>query len=186
MALVGRESCPVRRGSLVVAGALLVAGCGGGDGTTPPRSEVPATITVTSAAFADGQQIPREYTCHGAGVAPEVAWRGVPGRATSLALVVSDPDAPSGTFIHWVLYDLPPRDGRLVGSRAPAGAHEAENSRGAAGWTPPCPPSGTHHYLFTLYALDGEPGGGSAQDILDQIGRSTLARGQLTGLVPAD
>jgi Raf kinase inhibitor-like YbhB/YbcL family protein len=175
----------VRTGLLVVAGAVLVAGCGGGDGTTPPQPEVAATITVTSPAFADGQQIPRENTCHGAGTAPDVAWRGAPAEATSLALVVSDPDAPSGTFIHWVVYDLPPGDGRLVAGRAPAGAHEADNSRGTAGWTPPCPPSGTHHYLFTLYALSSQPSGGSAQDVLDQIGRSTLARGRLTGLVSA-
>jgi Raf kinase inhibitor-like YbhB/YbcL family protein len=176
----------VRAGLLVVAGALLVAGCGGGDAaTTPPPSAASATITVTSPVFADGQQIPRDYTCHGTGAAPELAWRGVPAQAASLALVVSDPDAPSGTFIHWVLYDLPPRDGLLVAGRAPAGAHEADNSGGTAGWTPPCPPSGTHHYHFTVYALTGEPGGGSAQDVLDQIGRSTLARGELTGLVSA-
>jgi Raf kinase inhibitor-like YbhB/YbcL family protein len=150
-----------------------------------PEPHAADTIVVTTPAFDDGQSIPRQYTCHGSAGTPELTWRGVPAGTTSLALVVSDPDAPGGTFIHWLLYDLPPRDGRLAAGRPPAGAREANNSGGKKGWYPPCPPSGTHHYLFTVYALSDEVRGRSTQDILDDIGRRTLARGTLTGLVTA-
>ena len=143
------------------------------------------TIIVTSPAFGDGQPIPRQYTCHGTGGSPELAWRGGPDGAQSLALVVSDPDAPRGTFIHWLLYDLPPGDGGLAPGKAPAGAREADNSGGKKGWYPPCPPSGTHRYLFTVYALSERVSGRSTQDILDDIGRKAMARGTLTGVVTA-
>jgi Raf kinase inhibitor-like YbhB/YbcL family protein len=174
------------RARRLVAGALLVAGCSGGEAMKPPEPDVAATITVTSPAFDDASPIPREYTCHGGGRPPELAWRGVPDEARSLALVVSDPDAPAGTFIHWLLYDLPPRDGRLVSGQPPAGAREADNSGGKKGWYPPCPPRGTHRYLFTVYALNDQVGGRSTQDLLDEIGRTALARGALTGLVAAE
>ena len=94
-----------------------------------------------------------------------------------------DPDAPGGTFVHWVLYGLPPRDGQLAGDQPPAGTSEADNSGGDPGWTPPCPPSGTHHYHFTVYALSGRPSGSSTQDLLDSIGALTRARGEITGTV---
>jgi Raf kinase inhibitor-like YbhB/YbcL family protein len=176
----------VRRGVLLAVGALLVAGCGGGGGE---RADAPApsggagTITVTSSAFGNDKPIPREFTCKGGGAAPELAWRGVPPGARSVALVVTDPDAPGGTFVHWVLYGLPPRDGQLAGDQPPAGAREADNSRGEPGWTSPCPPSGTHHYHFTVYALSGQPTGSSTRDVLASIGGMVLARGELTGLV---
>lgn len=177
----------MRKAVLVAAGTLLVAGCGGGGdrADAPAPSGAPQTITVTSSAFTDGRPIPREFTCTGGGAAPELAWRGVPAGAASVALVVTDPDAPGGTFVHWVLYGLPPRDGQLAGDRPPAGASEADNSGGDKGWTPPCPPSGTHHYHFTVYALSGRPSGSSTQDVLDSIGGMTLARGELTGVVSA-
>jgi len=150
-----------------------------------PEPDVPSTITVTSPAFADGQRIPADHTCRGAGRLPELAWRDVPAAAASLALVVSDPDAPKGTFIHWLLYDLPPGDGGVAPGRLPAGAKEGENSAGRTGWFPPCPPSGTHRYVFTLYALREPASGRSTQEILDGIERVAVARGTLTGLVPA-
>lgn len=168
-----------------VALVLILAGCGGGDSVQIPEPEVATSIVVTAPAFADGQAIPRQYTCKGTGESPELQWQRVPREAASLALVVSDPDAPGGTFVHWVLYDLPARDGGLASGGPPAGAREADNSGGKKGWYPPCPPSGTHHYVFTVYALDGEVGGGSTQKILDDIGRRAIARGELTGLVSA-
>ncbi len=167
-----------------VAGLALVAGCGGSGGGTAAPSAGPATIRVTSSAFAAGAPIPREFTCTGAGSAPELAWRGVPAAATSVALVVTDPDA-DGTFVHWVLYGLPPRDGQLAGDHPPAGATEGDNSAGRKGWTPPCPPSGTHHYHFGVYALSGRPSGRSTRDVLDSIAAMTTARGELVGLVSA-
>ena len=177
----------MRKAVLVAAGTLLLAGCGGGGdrADAPAPSGAPRTITVTSSAFTDSRPIPREFTCTGGGAAPELAWRGVPAGAASVALVVTDPDAPGGTFVHWVLYGLPPHDGQLAGDQPPAGAGEADNSGGQKGWTPPCPPSGTHHYHFTVYALSGRPSGSSTQDVLDSIGGMTLARGELTGVVSA-
>lgn len=143
------------------------------------------TIEVTSPAFSDGEQIPPAFTCKGDGGAPPLAWQGVPAEAASLALVVSDPDAPSGTFVHWVLYDLQASDGALPADEVPPGAREADNSAGERGWYPPCPPSGTHHYRFTVYAL-GEPlTEGRTQALLDEIGEVAVAQGTLTGLVSA-
>jgi Raf kinase inhibitor-like YbhB/YbcL family protein len=148
-----------------------------------PQASGPAVIRVVSDAFTDGGTIPRDYTCRGAGGFPAITWQGVPGTATSVALVVSDPDAPKGTFVHWVLYDLPGADGRIQAGTVPAGAREADNSAGKQGWFPPCPPSGTHHYVFTVYALDARVSGGSTQDVLDDIDRRAIASGTLTGLV---
>jgi Raf kinase inhibitor-like YbhB/YbcL family protein len=175
-----------------MAGALAVAGCGGGDGgdggdalsaAPPGRAQM---IAVISPAFGNDARIPVANTCRGDGAAPEIGWRGVPDGAESVALVVTDPDAPGGTFVHWVLYDLPPRDRQLgAGQEPPAGAKEAQNSGGGTGWTPPCPPSGTHHYQFTVYALNGEPSGDSTDALMADIGRKTIARGQLVGLVSA-
>jgi len=151
-----------------------------------PAHDAPDTIVVTAPAFDDGQPIPRQYTCRGSGESPELAWQGVPAEARSLALVVSDPDAPGGTFIHWLLYDLPPGQARLEAGHPPAGAREATNSGGKQGWYPPCPPSGTHHYQFTVYALNDKIHGNSTQELLDDIGRRALAHGTLTGLVTAE
>jgi Raf kinase inhibitor-like YbhB/YbcL family protein len=150
-----------------------------------PQSSAPASISVTSPAFGDGQTIPERYTCRGAGQSPPLRWSGVPAGSSSVALVVTDPDAPRGTFVHWVLYDLPGEDGELSAGQVPAGAQQGENSAGKSGWYPPCPPSGTHHYVFTVYALDGLPGPSSGQGLLDAIVKATGAVGTLTGTVAA-
>jgi Raf kinase inhibitor-like YbhB/YbcL family protein len=173
----------MRSGAAALLGLSVVAGCGGHEGASVPRSSAPATITVTSAAFADGATIPVRFTCRGAGGVPPLHWTGVPGEAQSVALVVSDPDAPGGTFLHRVAYDLPGGDVELRDGRLPPGAQEAQNSAGRSGWSPPCPPSGTHHYLFTVYALRGHVAGVSNAEVLDAIARQAIAKGQLTGTV---
>jgi Raf kinase inhibitor-like YbhB/YbcL family protein len=172
---------------LLVAGcALLLTGCGGDGSARVPEPDVASTITVSSPAFPDGGPIPAEYTCHGAGRSPQLTWKGVPAEAATLAVVVTDPDAPGGTFIHWLLYDLRSTESGLpAGTATPPGAKEAENSGGTSGWYPPCPPSGTHHYVFSVYALSRAATGRSTKDILDDLGRAALARGTLTGLVSA-
>jgi Raf kinase inhibitor-like YbhB/YbcL family protein len=182
----------VRAAWWVMAGALMVtiAGCGGDDDTAsaapPPGGGGTRTITVNSPQFQNNGTIPAANTCKGDGAAPEIGWRGVPAGAESVALVVTDPDAPGGTFVHWVLYDLPARDRQLgAGQEPPVGSHEAANSGGGTGWTPPCPPSGTHHYQFTVYALNAEPSGDSTGAIVDDITSKAFARGQLVGLVSA-
>jgi Raf kinase inhibitor-like YbhB/YbcL family protein len=165
--------------------AFVLTSCGDDQPLRPPPSVTGSAgaIGVTSPAFADGAAIPERFTCHGAGTAPDVAWRGVPDGTASVALVVSDPDAPDGTYVHWVVYDLPAADGVLNGGRVPGAAREAKNSGGDEGWTAPCPPSGTHRYVFTVYALRQQATGDSTQDLLDDIGRQALASGALTGLV---
>lgn len=108
--------------------------------------------------------VPTQYTCMGDGASPRITWSGVPEGTRSLALVVDDPDAPRGTFTHWLVYDIPP-DARSIDparpkqDRLPDGAKQGENDYHRVGWDGPCPPPGrAHRYRFTLYALDGELG----------------------------
>ena len=144
-----------------------------------------AALRVTSDAFADGGRIPAAYTCTGAGRVPTLAWSGDLGGAAALAVVVDDPDAPSGTFVHRVVLDLPATASGL-GADPPPGAHEAKNSAGRTGWTPPCPPSGTHHYRFTVYGLrtpTGLPDGVTAAEAIRAINARAVVQGRLVGLV---
>lgn len=187
---------------LVVAGLLAAAGCsgtpgpaaGGGAASSPsvPASsaspETAGSITVTSSAFADGAQIPSAHTCHGAGTPPPLGWSGIPSSASSIAVTVTDPDAPGGNFVHWALLGIPVTVDRLTGVTPPAGATALPNSAGGTGWTPPCPPSGTHHYLFTVYALDRPApaaGGAGTPEIIGTLAAQSVASGRLTGIVTA-
>jgi Raf kinase inhibitor-like YbhB/YbcL family protein len=116
------------------------------------RGEAAMSLELTSSAFADGGAIPRKYTCEGRDVSPPLAWSGVPPGAKSLALVVDDPDAPDPaapkmTWVHWVLYDIPP-------AGALADGKDGLNDWDRTGWGGPCPPIGRHRYFFKLYALD--------------------------------
>jgi len=105
-------------------------------------------FTLTSTAFAEGEAIPREFTCQGQNISPQLEWSGVPDGAESLVLFVDDPDAHG--YVHWVVLDLPGQDGTLPRDVA----HDAEwPKQGRGGWRGPCPPAGTHHYRFTLTAL---------------------------------
>lgn len=116
-----------------------------------PSSAVP--FGLTSAAFDEGSSIPREFTCDGADVSPPLSWTGVPEGTGALVLVVDDPDARG--FVHWIVLDLPAADGDLQRGVAPTAAspQQGRNDFGRAGWGGPCPPSGTHHYRFTLTAV---------------------------------
>lgn len=168
---------------MTVSCVVLVsaAGCGGAD---EPAAEVPESITVTSTAFQQDQAIPQQYTCDGAGVSPPLAWQGVPAEAKAVALVVDDPDAPSGTYVHWVVLDIPAGTASIEQGRSPAGARQADNSAGKAAYAGPCPPSGTHHYRFTVYALKEPTGlkdGAGTDEALVAVDKATIARGRLTG-----
>lgn len=119
------------------------------------------SLVIESSAFAEGGEIPREHTCEGRDVSPPLRWHGVPAGARSLALVVDDPDAPDPaapkrTWVHWVLYDLPPDCGGLPAgvTALPAGTRAGRNDWGRTGYGGPCPPIGRHRYFHRLYALD--------------------------------
>jgi Raf kinase inhibitor-like YbhB/YbcL family protein len=161
-----RRSCPF----ILLLGILVLAalGCEAGESPTattvapPPAAAKEGTATtfqLTSAAFAPGESIPLRYTCDGDDISPPLEWGDPPSGSQSFALIADDPDAPSGTWVHWVLYDLPatarglpeavPPDAELAD-----GGRHGKNSWKRLGYGGPCPPSGTHSYFFKLYALD--------------------------------
>jgi Raf kinase inhibitor-like YbhB/YbcL family protein len=113
-------------------------------------------MDLTSPDFEDSGEIPREHTCDGEGTAPELLWSGVPSGVVELALTCEDPDAPGGTFVHWVAWGIDPASGVLPPDGG-AGIRLGRNGFGELGFGGPCPPPGhgPHHYEFTLYALDG-------------------------------
>lgn len=119
-----------------------------------------ASLTVTSSAIQDGGQIPTAFTCNGGNTSPPLAWSGIPAGTKSLALIVEDPDAPGGPFIHWVAFNIPANSSGLgagIPNRAeiPSGGAQGINSFGQIGYGGPCPPRGpVHHYRFRLFALD--------------------------------
>lgn len=130
------------------------------------------SLALRSTAFAHGGEIPRLYTCDGRDIAPPLAWSGVPATAKSLVLIVDDPDAPDPaaprmTWVHWVVYNLPPGEGGLPeGGRLPPGARAGINDFGHTRYGGPCPPIGRHRYFFKLYALD---------EVLPDLGRASKA-----------
>lgn len=115
-----------------------------------------------SRAFEDGAPIPVRHTCSGDDVSPPLAWSGEPEGTRSFALVVEDPDAPRGTFVHWVLFDIPAHVHSLdegagvegLETSLPDGARQGMNDFRQSGWRGPCPPEGKHRYFFRLHALD--------------------------------
>jgi hypothetical protein len=184
-------------------GLLLLLACGGGDDdpttTAPIGSTTSAGMSdtgspgtthapeeggmgITSEAFEHEGTIPTRFTCDGENTSPELLLRGVPGGVMSLAIIVDDPDAPSGTFVHWVAYDIPPTDTIPEGSSP---GTTGRNSTGGTGYLGPCPPSGpAHRYFFTVYALDVTldlPGGADKEALLAAMEGHVLAEAALLG-----
>ena len=153
------------------------------------------SLTLTSPAFAEGGEIPARHTCEGDDLSPPLAWSAPPPGTASLALVVDDPDAPDPkapkmTWVHWVLYNLPPAAGSLpegAGREAalPAGTREGLNDWKRTGYEGPCPPVGRHRYFHKLHALDAvlpDLGRGATKARLEQAMRGhVLARAELVG-----
>jgi hypothetical protein len=147
------------------------------------------SIAVTSSAFTEGAWIPKKYTCDAEDISPDLKWSGVPSGAKSVALICDDPDAPVGTWVHWVLFNIP-ADVRSLPAGIPAdatlknGARHGQNDFRKLGYGGPCPPGGTHRYYFKIYALDTlltlESGSTKAQ-VLAAIKGHILAEGQLMG-----
>lgn len=114
-------------------------------------------MELSSPAFSHEGMIPSEYTCDGADRNPPLTIRNVPAKTGSLALIVDDPDAPRGTWVHWVVWDIGPGTTEIPSNSVPSGALQGRNDFGKKAYGGPCPPSGTHRYFFKLYALAASP-----------------------------
>jgi hypothetical protein len=134
-----------------------LTGCHGTGAAVTPAGR--SSMELTSSSFRDGR-LPNEFTCDGAGRSPQLAWAAPPATARSLALIVTDPDAPVGTFVHWVLFNVPAAQRELPAAlptleQLPDGSRQGRNDFGNIGYGGPCPPGhSTHRYIFDLYALD--------------------------------
>ncbi len=175
--------------ALVFALALFTTGNGACNSENPPSREGVAMVRVTSSAFSEGNLIPALYTCEGNDVSPPLKWSGVPAETKSIALTCTDPDAPRGTFVHWVLFNLPPStDGLPEGvtpDTVPQGAVNGTNDFPKLGYGGPCPPRGApHRYYFTVYALDtvlALAPGARLRDLTAAMEGHILAEGSLMG-----
>ena len=141
-------------------------------------------LRLTSPAFADDGPIPARYSCDGANVSPPLAWGGAPRETRAFAVLVSDPDARG--FVHWVAVDIPGTSAGLPEGASGSGraGREGRNDFGRPGWGGPCPPSGTHRYVFVLYALAAPldlAGAPSAAEVRGKLAGRTLAQARLTG-----
>jgi Raf kinase inhibitor-like YbhB/YbcL family protein len=176
----------MRRWVLVLtAGLAGLAACSSGGGEPRREPALSEVISVSSPAFGNGAAIPARFTCAGEDVSPPLRWTGVPQGAAEVALVVDDPDAPRGIYVHWVVVGIDPATGRLAEGTVPAGAAQLPNSAGKAAWTGPCPPGGpAHHYRFTVYALRQQPevaGDADPETSIEAIEAAATARGRLVG-----
>ncbi len=133
--------------------------------------------------FVDDGNIPSEFTCDGDDVSPQLSWEDVPEETKSFALRVTDPDCPGRTWIHWLVYDISKELREFVRGSLPKGAIEVENDFGKKSYGGPCPPSGTHRYFFTLYALDTEHLEGlNKRNFLDKVEEHAIQKAVIKGL----
>ncbi len=146
-------------------------------------------IKIMSSAFEDGGLIPARYTCDGADISVPLQWDAVPEGTKSIAIISDDPDAPMGTWVHWVLFNLP-AETRELSENVPAdetlanGAKQGISDFGRIGYGGPCPPSGTHRYFFRIYTLDVEidlPAGAKKKQLLEAMEGHILGQGRLIG-----
>jgi Raf kinase inhibitor-like YbhB/YbcL family protein len=182
--------------AVIVTGILMVS-CQAQDQSQPaadsskPEMEADSAmaLTISSSAFDEAGMIPKKYTCDSVNVSPPLSWSGVPDGAQSIALTCDDPDAPSKTWVHWVMYNIPPDTGSLTEGVPrdpvlPNGAVQAFTDFNLVGYGGPCPPSGTHRYYFKLYALDTKlelEGRVTKQVLLAAMEGHVLAEGVLMG-----
>lgn len=146
-------------------------------------------MNLTTTAFAPGGRIPLQYTCDGSDFSPDLEWQDPPQGVESFALIVDDPDAPRGAWVHWLVYNIPAPAFRLAAklpreAEHPSGLRQGLNSWGRIGYGGPCPPSGAHRYFFRLHALDAVldlPGGASRDEIEAAMAGHVLARAELMG-----
>jgi Raf kinase inhibitor-like YbhB/YbcL family protein len=147
-------------------------------------------LEVESPAFKEGGMIPVKYTCKGMNMSPAISWKGEPIGTKSFVIICNDPDAPVGNWIHWIVYNIPPGTNYIAGGFAKKakrkdGIRQAKTSFGTVGYGGPCPPSGTHRYFFSIYALniklDLDPEKTTYMDIVKVMQAHTLGFGQTMG-----
>jgi Raf kinase inhibitor-like YbhB/YbcL family protein len=176
---------------LGLAWLAIAVGCStvGRSGSTA-ESENGIQIQLSSTAFKEGGTIPGAYTCDGENISPPLSWANVPQATKSLALIVDDPDAPAGTWVHWVVFNLAPTMSSLSEGASSSGSQDTFGTAGMSsfrknGYGGPCPPKGKpHRYFFKLYALDtrlGLKSGASKADVEKGMQGHILAQGQLMG-----
>ena len=164
--------------------AALAAGCGGDDGEQGDAGKLPADparLHVSSSAFTEGSRLAQRYTCDGEGDEPAVQAGTVPPSTRELVLVVSDPDAPDGTYVHVTRFGL----SRFGDGSVDHGGQEGRNSSGSTGWTPPCPPEGdaAHRYVWSVYALrdpSGLKSGATPDEVTAALRQGVLANGTIS------
>ncbi|HEY3027874.1 MAG TPA: YbhB/YbcL family Raf kinase inhibitor-like protein [Pyrinomonadaceae bacterium] len=186
--------------SIAIAGltvSLLACSCAKRSQPVPNQTNVPTTnqnqattnIKVTSTAFKDREAIPSQYTCDGVNISPSLEWTPTPG-AKTLAIVCDDPDAPAGTWTHWLVYNLPGATMGLIENmpaqeKVGGGGMQGTNDFGKIGYGGPCPPKGTHRYFFKVYALDSDlplKPGATKDQLMKAMEGHVIAQGQLAGL----
>jgi Raf kinase inhibitor-like YbhB/YbcL family protein len=170
------------RAAAAVVAALLLGGCSLLSGPTAlQQADDPQVMTVTSSEFGQGVPIPLQYTCHGTGETPPLAWSGQPSGTRALALVMDDAGAPITPYAYWIVFNISPATPDIQAGRKPPGSLEAMNSKGTIGYTPPCPEH-SHQYRFNIYALNAPlrlPNGASLTDAWSAIASHAIARGRL-------
>ncbi len=166
----------------VVAGLYWQANVRRQDQPMPPASEEP--MLIFSTAFGPGSPIPQKYTCDGEDANPPLGFSNVPKDTVSLALVMDDPDAPAGVWVHWLLWNMEPSTVQIAENSVPAKAIQGQASSGRNAYGGPCPPSGRHRYFFKLYALDTKlnlPSYSSATELEQAMVGHVLAKAELMG-----
>lgn len=146
---------------IILAGlaALCAIAAGASAAGAPAAQPTKGNMQLTSTAFESGKPIPTKYACEGVDVSPALSWSQAPSNTKSFVLIVDDPDAPSGTWVHWVIYGLPGTATGVAENAPPQGARQGVNDFHRLGYRGPCPPAGkAHRYFFKLYALDTELG----------------------------
>jgi Raf kinase inhibitor-like YbhB/YbcL family protein len=168
--------------------SILLSSC---SSTQTPTTEADMSLDLKSDAFMNGQSIPAKYSCIGKNISPALTWNAPPAGTQSFALIVDDPDAPAGTWVHWVLYNIPSdsrslqEDLPVTGKNVdPTAIYFGKNSSGNVRYDGPCPPSGTHRYYFKLYALDTLVNllpGATKSELTKAMEGHILAQGELMG-----
>lgn len=156
---------------------------------TPVKHETIPTekisMKITSPAFGNNQRLPARYTCNGEGINPPLKFSGVPPETQSLVLIADDPDAVSGTWVHWIIYNIDPSVREVSENSVPASGIQGSNSSGKPNYGSPCPPSGTHRYFFKLYALNKTltiQGEANMETIQNAMKNSIISQAELIGL----